>query len=198
MSKKPLLLFAHKGEAQAFFSHCKHHPMALESLPAYENDSYFLLITKEGLQETTKNLTWFLASYADVISKIINLGIAGALSAELKLADIYSIRTIYGEEQFNNFKTADLKSVIDIISAKNRITNIEDAQRLFVTAPLVDREAWAIGSVANKFNKELYCYKLVSDFADGKDTFKQIKEKAADYSERLYQYYQKITSDLPQ
>lgn len=187
MSQKPLLLFAHRGEAQAFLGQAV---SVSSSLQAYETPHYLLLVTQEGIQETTENLTWFLAEKKDQVSLIINLGVAGALQSNLNLDQIYKIKTIYAEEQFKSFSTGS--DGLDLITAKTRVSNAELAKKLSITAPIVDREAWAMASVAKKFKKNFNCYKLISDFAgaNGEENFcEMVKEKAQIYSEKLYQHF---------
>lgn len=190
MSQKPLLLFAHRGEAQSFLRQAK--PLSAE-IQSYESPGYFLLITQEGIQETTENTTWFLAQFHGQVSHLINLGIAGALNSKdttLELEKIYSVKTIYAEEQFKSFSSHS--TGIDLITAKTRVTNLALAQKLSMTAPLVDREAWAMASVAKKFKKDFLCYKLVSDFANHENICDLVKEKAETFSDKLYGFYQSL------
>lgn len=193
MSKKPALLFAHRGEAYSFLEQGKLENLRAigpVELQAYETDSTFLLITQEGTQETTENLTWFLASFGEQVSILLNFGLAGALTQKLVLEQIYQIKTIYGEEQFKSYQAANTGN--DLISAKTRITNSETAKTLSMTAALVDREAWAMASVAKKFKKEFLCYKIVSDFADSEKVCLLVKEKSQELSDKLFTFYQTL------
>lgn len=192
---KPVLLFAHRGEAHAFFQHDQLRPLVQNEFQLYETDRYFLLITHEGFQDTTENLTWFLTKYSDLTSGLINLGLAGALDSQLEQDKIYAVKTIYGEEQFKSFQTALAPSGIDLISAKNRVLKKTEATKLAMTAKLVDREAWAIASVAKKFKQALTCYKIVSDYAGSDNLCELIREKSEALSENLYQFYQTLTPE---
>lgn len=195
MSQKPVLLFAHRGEAHAFLNHAENlHSLNQTEIQAYESKHYFILITNEGIQETTENLTYFLANHKEQVSHVINLGVAGALDSSLAIDQIYKIKTIYGEEQFKSFQTSD-KTGIDLISAKNRVNKPEMVQKLLLTAPLVDREAWAMASVTKKIKKDFSCYKIISDFANQDNVCDLVKEKASILSEKLFHYYKELHFD---
>lgn len=187
MSQKPLLLFAHRGEAQAFLQQAV---SLSQTLQAYETPSYYLLITQEGIQETTENLTWFLADIKDHVSGLINLGVAGDLTGKFKIDEILKIKTIYAEDQFKSFSCGT--EGVDLITAKNRVQHPDYAKKLSMTASLVDREAWAMASVAKKLKKDFSCYKLISDFANQENICDMVKEKAQVFSEKLYIHFQNL------
>lgn len=192
MTHKPLLLFAHRGEAKTFFTHDNLQPFSQIFPRAFENSRYYLLITNEGFQETTENLTHFLAIHHNQISKIINMGVAGSLNDKTTLETVYPIKTIYGENEFKSFNIQTPDACHDLISSKTSVDDSEKAKTLSSIASIVDREAWAIASIAKKFNLDFYCYKLISDRANSKDIHKQVKEKHIIYSQKLYNFYKTI------
>jgi hypothetical protein len=190
-----LLTFAHRGEAQVFlkrenYKSISFFPLQGDSL--YENGNEFLLITGEGLQKTTEKAAAVCASYHKKISHLINFGIAGSLSKELILGEIYSVRTVYKEDEFHSFTTRASfgASHFDCISALERVVNDKKAAKLGCFAQIVDRELWAIGSVASLFKIPFQSYKLIADHCCCSQTSCfDLREKAQSFSEKIYDYF---------
>ena len=175
MTTKTLLLFAHRGEAQAFLA---------SDIPQTD-----IFITGEGLQETTETLCLHLAHNLDAYHQIINLGITGSLHEKANIGEAYSIRTVYAESQFKSFTSADAKASVDVVSSLKRIKTTEDKKKLSPIAHMVDRELWAVASVAHRFKLPFKSYKLVSDMADENFACQNIQELALDYSQKLLSFY---------
>lgn len=90
-SKKPLLIFAHPGEARCFIPECssltalplpemKLKPLENSKLILKESPRFFLLITGEGRQNATLATSFTLALLQNKISSVINYGLAGLLT----------------------------------------------------------------------------------------------------------------------
>ena len=104
------------------------------------------------------------------ITEIINFGVAGILekSSLFSIGDIIEVRTSYlslGKKmEFKSFSSSLKPShfdLYDIVTSSKRALKKVDCENLLPFAPLVDREAWAIGSVANKLhllNSPCYFY----------------------------------------
>lgn len=201
-----LLIFAHRGEAKAFFSsdnlsHDKNSPLT----DLYYGESYYLLMTGEGhenaMNKTSIALT-YLKQQSIEIKQVINLGICGSINPNNDdLNQIIPIRTLYsfrGKQDFKSFTCANLEnsnaSRMDLITVEDRVLKKEKVNDLLPIANLVDREAWAIAySVFSFFKIPFFCIKLVSDNVHFEDEFcKNIKENAENYSIQLYQYYIEI------
>ncbi len=192
-----LLCFAHRGEAQAFTT-------GLEAIDSnyYTGKDYSVLITGEGIVSTLTRLPYYIAKYD--ISTLINLGVAGSLSKHTKVDNIYGIRTIYAEENsdtyFHSFTTKNCGASIDLITSSERIFTEKRSKFLSHFAHTVDREAWAIGKVAKEFKLPIYVYKIISDKAGPQTQCLDIKEKAKEYSQKLFYFYQQLnrieTNDL--
>lgn len=189
---KPLLTFAHRGEAQAFLRRA-FRPRAFCFEGVYESDRELLLLTGEGLQSTTERLAAVCGAFHAEIGSVINLGIAGSLAAQCLPGEIYPVRTIYGfrggQVQFKTYTSSDAGAQIDCISADRRILQEEDAGRLRPFAPLVDRELWAVAAVCALFNLPFRAFKLVSDRAGDGEACLDIREQAGYFSEQLLAYY---------
>ena len=193
LPKKSLLHFAHRGEAQIFLEEFDVQPVSFPVKGAYEGSDCFLLISGEGRQNATESLAAFLGFTLGRVSEVVNIGVAGDLSGSLDIGDVVSVRTVYGEAvanvAFRTFTSADNEATVDCISARDRVLSDEAADRLSCFAPLVDREAWACGSVAQRFRIPFRSLKLISDTAGDLTKCAEIAASAADYSLALFQSF---------
>lgn len=200
-TSRPLLVFAHRGEAQVFLKklHLKSMPFHFDGL--YQSDDAYLLITGEGLQNASERLSAVLATLRENVLRVVNLGIAGGLESDMDLENIFSIRTVYRSEnaemQFKTFTSSDDSASMDIISASQRILRRESAEKLKPFANIVDREAWACASTADLFKVPFYCYKLLSDLPEEGTVCLDIRAQAERYSNLLYEFYQSIKLNEP-
>lgn len=155
----------------------------------YKNDLFYLLITGEGKEEAQAKLAYTLGLLQDKISEVINLGLCGALTKDLKINSLHFIRTIYAENDgdmvFKSFSTQD--QGLDIVTSNKRVLNHDYANFLENFAPLVDRELWAIAHVCKLFHKPLRAIKLISDYADGSEICKIVKDKQEELSDLLFE-----------
>lgn len=199
MNKKYLLVFAHTGEANSFIDFYKMKAYPFFAGKAYECEQFYLLISHEGIHKTTERLSAFLALNINNISKIINLGIAASLEEKFKKNEIYSIRTIYrelnNEMQFASFTSEDLHAQTDMLSSNQRVLSDEKASYLKCFAPTIDRELWAIASLAKFYKLQFLSYKMMSD-QQGKnlennspDLCQMIKDQSNYYSDKLLQFF---------
>ncbi|MEL6821383.1 MAG: hypothetical protein AAFP70_06470 [Calditrichota bacterium] len=163
-----LFTLAHRGEAKGFL---KHMPWSrveeMENL--YESESSLLLISGEGRVETLIKVSGACALFKPQL--IVNYGTCGALREGIQPGAIYSVRTAYAangiQPEYKSFSSLDSDATVDCISAGERVQDKKKADKLGHFAHLVDREAWAIGAVAQKFKIPFVSYKLVTDLADG-------------------------------
>ncbi len=189
-----LLVFAHRGEAQTFIK--KLDLRMFEENLLYKNKENLLLITGEGIQNTTEALSYTLAKHK--VDEILNFGIAGALKNQEKYS-IHSIRTVYHhhtEPSFHSFTSNDPEATTDCLSYFKRVTNSLSKKDLSYIAPLIDRELWAIGSVAKRFKVPWRAYKIVSDITAEQTDCVDIFENAYDFSQRLFQHLQPDENNL--
>lgn len=192
-NQKPLLVFAHRGEAQAFLARIRFQAIIFSSGGLYESEREYLLLTGTGLRPAGKKLAVVCEAFREQISEVINLGIAGSLDERWALGEIYPIREIFREprsgEVFETYRSADSQAVADCISAGKAVLNPSHAAQLSSFAHIVDMELWAIAKVCSHFRLPLHSYKLISDIAGHNTDFAMIKSRAAKYSERLYRFY---------
>ena len=193
------MVMAHKGEAQAFLRELQ--PKA-EQYPfgvIYNAADMFLLICGEGLQNATEQTAAACAVKSGQISEIINAGLAGALDDTFAVGEIASVRTVYREQgdgfAYHSFTSADEAAKIDCISAEKRVTDSQTALRMLPLAQLVDRELWAIASVAKVFKLPFRSFKIVSDLPTQSVDCEAVLADAAKFSDELYNYVVKNIAD---
>lgn len=180
-----LLCFAHRGEAKSFF-----HEYNFKAIGEnfYECDDHLsLIIMGEGTNSTLINLTRALVFLSQKYSKleVINLGVCGALSDspfKFEINQVVEIGTCYAQDEFKSFTCE--KGDTSIISTKERVLNQDQSKSLSHFAPLVDREAWAVGLVCQELKVPFQVIKVVSDFADG-DICARVKEDTEIWSDSL-------------
>jgi nucleoside phosphorylase len=188
-----LLTFAHYGEAGAFIREKGFQPLDFCDNGLYESSNTLLLLTGEGISSTMERLSAVCREFKHHISEVINLGIAGSLSKELNIGEIYSIRSVIREphsgKRFETYLSAETRATADCITAGKRVLDDDYARRLAGFAQLADRELWAVAAVCAQFQLPFRSYKLISDMA-GKNTHPgEIKRRAREYSIELYQFY---------
>ncbi len=201
---KTLLTFAHRGEAQEFIKKGKFKAAPFYFDGLYQAERELLLLTGEGLQSTTEKTSAVCAAYRDEISMLINFGISASLDPQITIDTIYSIRTVYAEKgnqvAFKTFSSEDSDAAIDCLSANNRVLEPEYARHLSAFAPVVDRELWACASICELFKLPFRSYKLISDMGGDGAICPDIKDRALEFSERLYRHYcqLRLSSSKPQ
>ncbi len=162
-----LLIFAHKGEAQAFIHFYKLQPVDYFVSGLFRNDQMYLLISGEGSQSSSEKTISVLASFNQEIFEIYNIGIAGSLNSNFKKMDLIWIRTAYAHHaeklEFKSFTSNSSSPKVDCISAFARIISIEERLKLSCFADIVDRELWSIASAANLYKKPFHSIKIISD-----------------------------------
>ena len=191
--KMKLLVFAHRNEAWLFLKKRGFTPLSFPFEGFYSNEEELLLITGEGQHNCTARLSSVCGRFHNTIDRVINLGIAGVLWDKVKIGGIHEIRTCYAEGEFKSFttNTIDRADLSDCISATKRIRDKKNASHLSYFASLVDREAWAVGSVCSLFKLPFYCFKLASDRID--EQCSDVVKKGRLFGEHLYLFYDKLT-----
>lgn len=210
-SLKKLLTFAHRGEAQAFFSQYTFKPVDFFFDGLFESDDYFLLITGEGPHNASEKTISVLALLSKNISEVINLGVAGSLSPKFKKNDLIWIRSSFAHHaerlEFKSF-TSPLKSAgNDCMTAYTRVLSLEERKKLSHFANIVDRELWSIASAAQFFKRPFYALKIISDDLSlspdaSFDICQFVKEEAGFFSDKLLKEFRefsgnKIKTDTP-
>jgi hypothetical protein len=187
-----LLVFAHRGEAQAFFSEWNLLPVDFFFTGLFRNKDHFVLITGEGPQSSGERTCAVLSAFHSEIESVTNLGIAGSLTPKLTVGSHVWVRSIYAQHaekcEFKSFTTKKHDN-FDCISAFSRITLLEDRQKLASFADIVDRELWAIASTCHMLRVDLSALKLISDDLQSENMCQLIKEEAPKLSKKLFDLY---------
>ncbi len=205
ISSHPLLIFAHPGEAQVFIKRDHlHKNQKISGL--YQGKDYHLLITGGSGVKTLLLLTRILASSkSNQYTELINLGIAGALSSEIKLFNIYKIATVYayqeGKPVFESFPLIPpcprTSNICDCITVTSPVSHPRRRQKISPFADIADMELWWIAYVAREFSLSLKAVKIVSDNALSPSQ-KKNQSQSTLYSQKLYEYYcEKLLDSSP-
>ena len=195
-----LLTFAHRPEARAFLHFFKELKSTSKQSNLYlSNDNQLgLLITGEGYFPAAIELTHTISNHKD-IRHIINLGVAGALTPDQEVGDIYMGRTSYlaksGELKKMEFKSFELKRIVpeiivsDIITSPDRVLNPEEKSFYANFGELIDRELWGLSNVAHKFNIPISSVKIISDGISQENFCEIVKLKADKFSNDLLHFF---------
>ena len=194
-----LLIFAHRGEAQAFFNEWDLLPVNFYFTGLFKNKDHFVLITGEGPKEASEKSVAVLSSFKDEITEIVNIGIAGSLTPKLKVGDHVWVRSSYAQNaercEFKSFTTKTHDN-IDCITAYSRVTTPVEKKILSSFADIVDRELWSIASAGHLFKVDVLALKLISDESDSIDICQLVKDEAPALSKKLFNEYQKFCKKL--
>ncbi|MBC7429637.1 MAG: hypothetical protein H7336_13550 [Bacteriovorax sp.] len=194
-----LLVFAHRGEAQAFFNEWELVPVEYYFTGLFKNKNSYLLTTGEGPKDASEKTVAVLSSFKNEITELINIGIAGSLTSKLSVGDIAWVRSSYAQNaersEFKSYTTKNHTN-IDCITAFSRVASKEDRKTLSAFADIVDRELWSIASAGHLFKIETSALKLISDNADSVDMCKLVKDEAPAMSKKLFLEFQKYESKI--
>ncbi len=194
-----LLVFAHRGEAQAFFNEWEFLPVDFFFTGLFKNKNYYLLITGEGPKDASEKTIAVLSSLHDEIDELINIGIAGSLTPKLSVGDTAWIRSSYAQNadrsEFKSYTTKNHTN-IDCITAFSRVTTPDERKTLSAFADMVDRELWSIASAGHLFKIETSALKLVSDDINSVDMCKLVKDQAPVMSKKLFNEFVKYEEKL--
>lgn len=193
-----LLVFAHRGEALAFFQNYEFTPVNFYFNGLFKSEKYYLLITGEGPKEASEKTVAVLSSFKMEIRQVINLGVAGSLNSRLKIKDTVWIRSSYAQAQnkmeFKSF-TTDYHSKLDCVTSFQRVTLPEERKFLSSFADIVDRELWSILSACHLFKIEGLSLKVISDDFSSNDFCELVKKDAPLYSQLLFSGWQKYENE---
>ena len=187
-----LLIFAHRGEAQAFFAQWDLTPVSFYFSGLFRSKDYFVLITGEGPKEASEKTVAVLSSFKQEISSVINIGVAGSLTPKLKVGDLAWVRSSYAQNaqrcEFKSY-TSKYHTSYDCITAYARVTTAPDKKVLAHFADMVDRELWAIASAAHLFKIDFLALKIISDDSTEVDFCQIVKDEAPSLSKKLYEEF---------
>lgn len=184
-----LLVFAHRGEAQSFLKYFKltPHPRMQE---LYYNSQVAILICGEGIY----NALYATSSALEIlenITVIFNYGIVGCIDEKFEIGSVIEIKTVYAQDEFKSFPlmSTHCEYKADCLTVKNRVTKIDEAQKLLPISNIVDRELWGIAFSAKNKNIPLVAIKVISDHISQASSCDFIKDNALVFSESLLQEF---------
>lgn len=191
-----LLVFAHRGEAEAFIKYFDLKASAFIHNGLFKNNSNYLLITGEGFKEASEKVVTFLALHHDEIKSVYNIGLAGGLNHKMILGSCYWIRSsmAFNSEKCE-FKTYQSQhhNKVNCITSYSRVLDKDEKKKLSLFADIVDRELYGVMSAAHLFKIPGFGLKLISDNLSSHENQEMIcndaLSKADDYSEILLNYF---------
>ncbi|MBI2522504.1 MAG: hypothetical protein HYV97_18940 [Bdellovibrio sp.] len=207
---RPLLVFAHKGEAQAFLAHFKASPLSLPSLSQiqlFECQQLLILLTGEGRIGASQKLSDVLNTLSKDIAKVINLGVAGALNQELSVGTVVLVDHIYAFDgpivQCSPMKCSGPLvpcTTADLFTSDKRVLGASESLELAKLAPIVDREAHGLAQTTHLYNLPFTSLKVISDLPwqapdnldDGKYQ-KEVQKKATEWSTLLLKTFNRLS-----
>jgi nucleoside phosphorylase len=186
--KKPLLIFAHKGEARFFFQQISYRKISGKEISFYEGKDHLILITGEGKEKVRSALSHFFSGYEPEVNTVYNFGIAGAVNRELKIGEIYPVKKIrYRTDKGETLVTSERRGLTCLTVDEEIVLNGE-SKAVGLDTDILDMEAYHIAYIVERKKIPFFCYKLISDFA-GESIGGEIKDKKPLWSNLLYMYY---------
>lgn len=189
-----LLTFAHRKEAEAFIDHLHFKPIDFHFDGLYKNKSDLLLITGEGTQNASEKVTATISFFKKEIKEIINIGIAGSLTAKIKKNEIVNIRTAYAHHanrlEFKSFTSNSMNTKFDCMTVFERALTLDHRKSLALLADIIDRELWAIASAAHLFKLNFEAIKYISDDLNDEGFCQLVIKESELISNKLLDYYQ--------
>jgi nucleoside phosphorylase len=186
-----LLIFAHKGEASAFFKHFSYEASKDRFYDIFKAKDHHLLICKEGMIDSLVNTVDCLAHFQ--YDEVINLGIAASLRSDLKKGEVYPIRTSYAHQGdrplFHSFNSVNVNALHDCLSVARRLTSPSEKEKLIPLAQMADQELWSIAKACKKNSLPFKAIKCISDELSDTEFCERVKTQASFYSEKLLSYF---------
>lgn len=177
-----LITLAHHGEAQGIIEALKLKRIKQDT---FHVENCVLVLTGEGPFEALAKTALAISAYQ--VKRVINLGIAGSLSDELRPRDLVSVRTSYliseDRPHFKSFQS--LPEGVDCLTSFDRILDPDKARKFKGMGKIVDREAWGVAFAAKTAGILFESYKVISDVAGTLDACELVREKAPVFGQIL-------------
>lgn len=149
-SCKLLIHAALQCEAQYFINHYKLTKQNQDNnkYKIYKNDELVVLISRIGKENTINALTYIFENY--IFEKCINIGTAGCCDGSVKIGTLFCTNKILPNINFASITTVD-----------EALESDENLDTL-----LVDMESLYFKEIASKYCKNIFIFKVVSDYLD--------------------------------
>lgn len=146
---KVLIHSALQPEAQYLINFYKlKQDSSVQNFKLFFNDNIILLVSGMGKNNTIDSLNFVFEHYQ--ISKAINIGIAGCCDESIKLGTLFCTNRLLPNINFASITTVD--------------TPLESDENLETL--LVDMESLYFKETCLKYIKDIYVFKVVSDYLD--------------------------------
>lgn len=182
-----LFVFAHLNEAQTFINRLNLENENIFLKNVFSKNDNLLIVTGEGIYNVLMKLTALLVLKMDLITHIINFGIAGRLDPDLNINACYEISTVVRNNK--KYVLNSQISGISCITTDHYISSEAEAEKYFNKGQVVDMELWGIVQAAGFFNIPVHAVKLISDDTRKAMPLKDIKKNAKFYSDQLFDYF---------
>jgi len=193
-----LVVLATELEAQPFIDY--HRMRRLEEhrpCPAYAGEGLLLIISGMGFLKGAVALSRTIEMHeknGNTITRVINYGIAGCLTARFSLGEVVSVDRVvkynpveFSKTRFNTFFASAFPEIrlnepagdaVVLATSDHPVLTEDDAGRAARHAHLVDMEGYGYAFVAGNYGIPIQLIKGISDFArkESEDSFrKQVK-----------------------
>ena len=152
---KTLIYTALLSEAQPLINFLKlKQDLNVQQLPQNsklfkdKDDKYLLIVSGIGRENCLNSLNYIYENFE--ISKAINMGIAGCSDSSIKIGTLFCTNRFLPNINFAPITTVD-----------NPLDSDENLETL-----LVDMEAKYFLDISKKYCKDIYCFKIVSDYLE--------------------------------
>ena len=148
-------------------------PEEVKGLPL---QNYQVILTGVGKINATRKLTEYIQNES-FVGPVINYGTAGKASDKVEVGKVYSVNEFIQRDMnavsmgFEKYETPFGNYALNVTNDPNGVScGTGDS---FVSAPpemksdLVDMEAYALAKICQQKAVEFYCFKFVSDNANG-------------------------------
>ncbi|MCK5883309.1 MAG: hypothetical protein KAG61_06445 [Bacteriovoracaceae bacterium] len=186
-----LLIFAHRFEAQHFFTQFNFKSIVgkIDNLYIDKDKGQYLLITGAGIINSSSKIARVLERFEN-IEHIYNLGVCGKLTKET-IPHTFKVKVSNMREEYKVGKDSiELASEgLRCLSSLVPVFDKELSVKLSRHAEVIDMELYGIAVVARQFKISLTAIKTVSDSADDSAKDLNFKKEAPLWSKRLFDHY---------
>ena len=146
---KVLIHTALQPEAQYLINFYKlKQDISIQNFKLFSNDNIILIVSGMGKKNTIDSLTFVFENYQ--IAKAINVGIAGCCDNSIKVGTLFCTNRLLPNINFAPITTVD--------------TPLDSDEHLETL--LVDMESVYFKEICLKYIKDIYVFKVVSDYLD--------------------------------
>ena len=154
----------------------------------YISDKIHFLRTGIGKKKADNVFGLYLEQFLP--ETVLNIGLAGKLNPDLKIAHIYNISTIfYPENNAIEINTLNKGQNASLFTSDEAVTSntLRDGLFKIYGADLVDMEAYSLARICQNNKIPFYCTKIISDYAN-QNTENIFRRRFIKYAQKLSIY----------